>query len=275
MLERIDQHKVFGGQQLRYRHRSQCLSCEMTFSLFLPENKNNRPTPLVLWLSGLTCDDQNFSTKSGFQKMANQLGLAVAIPDTSPRGEHVADSSDWDLGQGAGFYLNASQEPWKRNYQMYDYISQELSQLVPVLVPEFNGKEAIMGHSMGGYGALLLGLKKPERFQSISAFAPITQASQVAWGQKAFSAYLGTDQTSWRDWDLVHLISQTKQSPPIKITQGLADDFYPKQLQADQFLEASHHLPLEYQLVEGYDHSYYMIASFIDEHLKFHASHLQ
>ena len=222
----IETHKVFEGEQRKYRHYSEILDCDMVFSLFLPKQTDNKTTALVWWLSGLTCTDDNFSQKGAFQKYANQHQLAIVMPDTSPRGTNVADDEGWDLGQGAGFYLNATQEPWAKNYRMYDYLTEELPQLVYTLIPNFSGKESIMGHSMGGHGALVIGLKNPERYRSISAFAPILNPSQVPWGKKAFTAYLGPDEKDWAAWDATSLIAESPVAPPIHISQGIADAFY-------------------------------------------------
>jgi len=270
----IEMHKVFGGEQRKYSHYSETLDCDMVFSLFLPKQADNKPTALIWWLSGLTCTDDNFSQKGAFQKYASQHQLAVVMPDTSPRGTDVADDAGWDLGQGAGFYLNATQEPWAKNYRMYDYLTQELPQLVYSLIPDFSGKESIMGHSMGGHGALVIGLKNPQRFRSISAFAPILNPSQVPWGQKAFTAYLGPDEKNWAEWDATSLIAESDSAQPIHISQGTADAFYEVQLNEDAFLQAADGKQVSYEKLEGYDHSYFMIASFIEEHLQFHKKFL-
>ncbi|CZR04471.1 S-formylglutathione hydrolase [Trichococcus ilyis] len=270
----IETHKAFGGEQRKYRHHSETLDCDMVFSLFLPKQTDNKPTSLIWWLSGLTCTDDNFSQKGAFQKYASQHQLAVVMPDTSPRGTAVADDAGWDLGQGAGFYLNATQEPWAKNYRMYDYLTQELPQLVYSLIPNFSEKESIMGHSMGGHGALVIGLKHPERFRSISAFAPILNPSQVPWGQKAFTAYLGPDEKDWAEWDATSLIAKCDSAQPIHISQGTADAFYEVQLNEDAFLQAAEGKKVSYEKLEGYDHSYFTIASFIEEHLQFHKEFL-
>lgn len=274
-LKLIEQHRSFGGEQFKYSHHSEVLKCDMTFSLFLPSNKENKETPLIWWLSGLTCTDDNFSQKSGFQRLAEKHGVAVIIPDTSPRGEDVADDKGWDLGQGAGFYLNATQEPWKQNYQMHTYITEELTDIVSTLIPDFSGKESIMGHSMGGHGALVIGMKKAARFNAISAFSPILSPSQVPWGIKAFSSYLGEDRDSWKKWDASELVKETS-IPPILITQGTKDSFYPEQLKETTFLENAqkNNHEVYYKKVDGYDHSYFFISTFLDEHFDFHMKHL-
>lgn len=271
----IETHKVFDGEQRKYRHYSETLDCDMVFSLFLPKQTDNKPTDLIWWLSGLTCTDDNFSQKGAFQKYASQHQLAIAMPDTSPRGTDVADDENWDLGQGAGFYLNATQEPWAKNYRMYAYLTKELPQLVYTLIPNFSGKESIMGHSMGGHGALVIGLKNPERYCSISAFAPILNPSQVLWGKKAFTAYLGPDEKDWAAWDATSLIASSTTAPPIHISQGTADAFYEVQLNEEAFLQAAEGKEVSYEKLDGYDHSYFTIATFIEEHLQFHKDHLK
>ncbi len=275
-VELIGTHQLFGGEQRKYRHFSEVLHSEMTFSLFLPQAKPEIPLSLVWWLSGLTCTDDNFSQKGAFQKYATENQLAFVIPDTSPRGSAIPDVDAWDLGQGASFYLNATQEPWKQNYQMYTYITEELTQIIFRLLPHLSGKESIMGHSMGGHGALMIGLKNPQRFTSISAFAPISNPSKTPWGKKAFSSYLGTDKKSWKSWDATELLAQSSVVPPIYITQGTADEFYGEQLVEHAFLSAAKtkQQQVTYQKAIGYDHSYFTIATFIEDHLKFHSKHL-
>ena len=239
-LQKIETHRSFGGQQIKYRHLSEMLHCEMTFSVYLPETTvENQEIPLIWWLAGLTSTDDNFSIKGGFQRYAAEQQIAFVMPDTSPRGD-VADSEDWDLGQGAGFYLNATQEPWKKDFQMYDYLTKELTEIIYSLIPNLSGKESIMGHSMGGHGSLVIGLKNPAHFASIYAFAPISNPSNVPWGQKAFTAYLGADQATWSEWDATELIKkETTNQPPILITQGTADPFYEVQLNEEAFLTAA------------------------------------
>ena len=274
-MEILEKHLSFGGLQLKYKHHSHVLKSDMTFSLFLPQNPEGKKIPLIWWLSGLTCTDDNFTHKSGFQSIAARYNVAVIAPDTSPRGEACANDSAYDLGQGAGFYLNATQEPWKDQFRMYEYITTELSGLVQTLVLDFSGQESIMGHSMGGHGALVIGMKNPDRFKSISAFSPILTPSEVPWGQKAFTAYLGNDKETWKAWDSTELI-KGDQIPPILIMQGTGDDFYPGQLSETSFLEAAEKNSdkVNYQQKDGYDHSYYFIATFMEEHFAFHMNHL-
>lgn len=275
VVEHLEMHLSFQGEQRKYHHFSKVLNCDMVFSLYLPPSFEEKELSLIWWLSGLTCTDDNFSQKSGFQKAAADQTVAVIIPDTSPRGYKVPDDEGWDLGKGASFYLNATQDPWVENYQMYTYLTEELPQIVYSLIPHFSGKESIMGHSMGGHGAIMMGLKEPDRFASISAFAPILNPSQVPWGQKAFTAYLGSDESSWQEWDSTSLIEQTEKVPPILITQGMSDNFYEVQLQEKNFLKAAGDKPVFYRSEKGYDHSYFTIATFIEEHIQFHVNELK
>jgi len=275
-LKLIEKRRSFGGEQYKYTHYSKFLKCEMTFSIYLPSNTEEKKIPLIWWLSGLTCTDDNFSQKSGFQRLAEKYQVAVMIPDTSPRGEHVADDEGWDLGKGAGFYVNATQDPWAKHYHMYSYIVDELTAIVPSLVPHFSGEESIMGHSMGGHGALVIGMKNKARFKAISAFSPILNPSRVPWGIKAFTTYLGEDQASWKEWDASELVKEACL-PPILITQGTEDNFYPEQLDETYFLknvQENNHV-VHYEKKEGYDHSYFFIATFLEDHFSFHMKYLR
>ena len=274
-MELIDNHLCFGGQQRRYRHASDTLKCDMTVSLFVPPGEG--PFPALWWLSGLTCTDENFVTKAGAQRKAAELGIAIICPDTSPRGEGVANDDSYDLGQGAGFYINATKSPWAEHFQMERYLTEELPALAGEYFPVDLDRQSISGHSMGGHGALTLGLKNPARFKSISAFSPIVAPTQVPWGKKAFAAYLGGDEADWKPHDATHLIgSKEGELPPILIDQGEDDPFLAEQLQPDLFkgaaIEAGR--KVEVNMRPGYDHSYFFIASFIDEHLLFHGKHL-
>ncbi|AZS51841.1 S-formylglutathione hydrolase [Entomomonas moraniae] len=275
-LVELESHLSFGGQQKRFKHLSSTLDCEMTFSIYLPPNHETNAYPILYWLSGLTCTDENFSTKAGAQQCAAKLGIILVIPDTSPRGDSVANDPSYDLGQGAGFYINATQAPWQQHYHMFDYISQELPKLITQNF-NTNGKQSIAGHSMGGHGALMLALRHPKTYCSASAFAPIVNPSQVPWGQKAFTAYLGKDATQWQQYDSCYLLQyyQEKQFP-ILIDQGTNDSFLSEQLKPDVLANIAKQKkwPLTLRLQAGYDHSYYFIASFIEEHLAFHAHHL-
>ncbi|MEN0617002.1 S-formylglutathione hydrolase [Klebsiella indica] len=276
-MELLEEHRCYEGRQQRWRHDSTTLNCAMTFSLFLPPSATDTPPPVLYWLSGLTCNDENFTTKSGAQRVAAELGIALVMPDTSPRGEHVADDSAYDLGKGAGFYLNATQAPWSAHFRMYDYLCNELPQLI---ASEFNVSErcAISGHSMGGHGALIMALKNPGRFVSVSAFAPIVNPGQIPWGKKAFTAYLGADETTWRAWDSCALMqaSRAEDAIPTLIDQGDSDPFLAEQLQPAVLAEIARQKswPLTLRIQSGYDHSYYFIASFIEDHLRFHAQYL-
>ncbi len=276
-MEMLEEHRCYGGWQQRWQHHSTTLNCPMTFSLFLPPEGKKTPPPVLYWLSGLTCNDENFTTKAGAQRVAAELGIVLVMPDTSPRGEDVANDAAYDLGQGAGFYLNATQAPWAAHFRMYDYLREEL----PTLIQEqFNVSErcAISGHSMGGHGALMLALKNPGKYCSASAFAPIVNPSRVPWGKKAFSAYLGDDIARWAEWDSTELLLASRAEAPIPllIDQGDNDQFLADQLQPAVFAEAARQKdwPLTLRIQPGYDHSYYFIASFIEDHLRFHAEHL-
>ena len=271
----VQEQKCFGGRQIRYQHASAVLNCEMKFSVFLPPQAATQNVPALYWLSGLTCSDENFSTKAGAQRVAAELGIALIIPDTSPRGEGVPDDAAYDLGLGAGFYVNATQAPWAAHYQMYDYVLHELPALVEAELP-LSDKRAISGHSMGGHGALVLALRNPQRFVSVSAFAPIANPINCPWGQKAFTAYLGEAQNAWVNYDASLLLAQYRGDLPLLVDQGDADNFLTEQLKPQALyiagMQAKANLLLRMQ--PGYDHSYYFIASFIEEHLRFHAQYL-
>tara|TARA_B100000929_G_scaffold142738_1_gene112886 strand:+ start:109 stop:957 length:849 start_codon:yes stop_codon:yes gene_type:complete len=280
-MEKIDEHKSFGGWQQRHTHASGVCGCDMTFSLYLPPAAETAKVPVVYWLSGLTCTDENFPNKAGAQEIAADLGIAIVAPDTSPRGDEVANDEAYDLGQGAGFYVNAKAAPWSRHYQMYDYVTHELPQ---VLAEGFGdqldlAREAIAGHSMGGHGALVIGLRNPDRFAAISAFSAICAPSAVPWGEKAFSTYLGKDKQAWLDYDataLMHAANNPKALPPIRLEQGLADGFLDEQLAPEQLEAAAKQTGARFEVNrrKGYDHSYFFIASFIEDHLRFLARHL-
>lgn len=276
-MEKVSEVRSFGGRQLRFKHHSNTLNCDMQFSVYLPAEAEQGPVPAVYFLSGLTCTDENFSTKAGAQRVAAELGLALVIPDTSPRGEDVPDDENgaYDFGHGAGFYVNATQAPWSKHYNMYDYVVEELPALVEKELP-ISDKRAISGHSMGGHGALVIGLRNSERYSSISAFSPITNPTQCPWGEKAFSNYLGDDKTQWAAYDAVELLKQQGQSLPIRVDQGLADGFLEEQLKPEALQSAIKEVAGdgEVHLHEGYDHSYYFIATFIEAQLRFHAKHL-
>lgn len=276
-MELLEEHHCFEGRQQRWRHDSRVLNCAMTFSIFLPPVTGSAKPPVLYWLSGLTCNDENFTTKAGAQRVAAELGIALVMPDTSPRGDDVADDAGYDLGKGAGFYLNATRAPWAQHYRMYDYLRDELPGLIQA---EFAvaDRSAISGHSMGGHGALVMALKNPGKYVSVSAFAPIVNPAQVPWGQKAFTHYLGEDAATWQEWDscALMLASQPEQAIPTLIDQGDADQFLATQLQPAVLAEAARQKgwPLTLRIQPGYDHSYYFIATFIEDHLRFHAQQL-
>lgn len=282
ILENISSNKLFEGWHKQYTHTSKVLNCAMRFAIFLPpQASSSNPVPVLYWLSGLTCSDENFMQKAGAQKLAAKLGVAIVAPDTSPRGEGVADEINkaYDLGLGAGFYVNATQAPWNKHYQMYDYIVHELPTLIEANFP-VTTQRAISGHSMGGHGALTIGLRNPERYLSISAFSPICNPINSPWGEKAFSAYLGADDEDWKIYDSCELLAKQPLHRPILIDQGSHDSFLQTQLKPENLVTVANNRIKEegneftLNIREGYDHSYYFISSFIDSHLKFHAHHL-
>lgn len=276
-LKQVSEQHCFDGRQVRFSHQSQVLNCEMQFSVFLPPQAETQRVPALYWLSGLTCTDENFSSKAGAQRVAAELGMALVIPDTSPRGEGVADDpmGAYDFGLGAGFYVNATVEPFAKHYQMYDYIVQELPALLEAELP-LSSLRAISGHSMGGHGALVIGLRNSSRYRSISAFSPICHPSDCPWGIKALTGYLGEDRSQWQQYDAALLLAAQSSALPILVDQGLADQFYPLQLRTETLINAAEQsgANAEIRLQPGYDHSYYFIASFIEQHLRFHARHL-
>ena len=272
VLERIEHRACFGGWQDVYRRRSEVLGCDMTVGVYFPPQAEEGPCPVLYWLSGLTCTEQNFITKAGAQRYAAEHGIILVAPDTSPRGNDVADAEGYDLGKGAGFYVNATREPWAKHYRMYDYIVDELPAWVES-DPAASDRRAISGHSMGGHGALAIALRNPGRYRSVSAFSPIVAPSQVPWGQKALSAYLGDDREAWKRYDAVELVKSAEEKLPLLVDQGEADEFLEGQLRPQLLqaaCEAAGH-PLELRMRPGYDHSYYFIASFIGEHVAHHA----
>lgn len=275
-IENLSCNKAFDGWNKQYSHHSSTLNCKMRFAIYLPpQASNGKKVPVLYWLSGLTCTDENFMHKAGAQRIAAELGIAIVAPDTSPRGDDVADAEGYDLGKGAGFYVNATQNPWRQHYQMYDYVLNELPQLIESTFP-VSEQRSIAGHSMGGHGALLLALRNPERYRSVSAFSPISNPINSPWGQKALSAYLGKNTASWTDYDASLLMRKASQFVPALVDQGEADEFLAEQLKPEMLQAAAKisGYPLELNLREGYDHSYYFIASFIEQHLRFHAKYL-
>jgi|TARA_R100000005_G_scaffold93803_1_gene70108 S-formylglutathione hydrolase len=278
-MDIIAEHRVFGGRQLRFEHPSETLACRMQGAVFLPPQAEQHPVPVLYWLSGLTCTDENFTQKAGAQRYAAEHGLAIVCPDTSPRGEGVPDDPEgaWDFGLGAGFYVNATQAPWQQHYRMYDYVVEELPGLVKSQFPLAADRWSISGHSMGGHGALVIALRNPGRFAAVSAFAPIVAPTQCPWGEKAFGNYLGADRSTWQAYDSCALIRGGAAQLPMLIDQGDADSFLTPQLKTPLLQQACADagFPATIRLQPGYDHSYYFIASFIGEHVAFHAAALQ
>lgn len=276
-IEQIDSHQSFGGKQLRYQHQSAVLGCEMTFSIYLPPQAEQCPVPVLYWLSGLTCTDENFVQKAGAQEHAAEHGIAIVCPDTSPRGEGVADDPDgaYDMGLGAGFYVNATQNPWARHYQMYSYIVYELPELINAAFPVDVRHTSISGHSMGGHGAMTIALKNPGRYKSVSAFSPICSPLNCPWGEKVMTNYLGADKSNWQQYDTVALVKTATQQQllPVLVDQGDADNFLAEQLKIDLLINAAQvaEFPMQIRMQSQYDHSYFFIATFIREHIAFHA----
>ena len=273
--EQIGANQSFGGQQLRYKHQSAVLNCEMTFSIYLPPQASQGPVPVLYWLSGLTCTDENFVQKAGAQQHAAEHGIAVVCPDTSPRGEGVADDPDaaYDMGLGAGFYVNATQQPWAEHYQMYSYVVDELPALINAQFPVDGQRAAVSGHSMGGHGALSIALKNPGQFKSVSAFSPICSPLNCPWGYKTLGNYLGADRDSWAQYDTVALVAKASEHLPVLVDQGEADNFLDEQLKTPLLIEAAKRagFPMDIRMQPEYDHSYFFIATFIGEHMAFHA----
>jgi len=278
-LTLVSSNKSFGGWHRRYRHRSEVLGCDMIFAIFVPpQAEGGRKVPVLYWLSGLTCNDENFMQKAGAHRVAAELGIALVAPDTSPRGEGIPDDPEggWDFGLGAGFYLNATREPWSRNYRMHDYVVQELPALIEAHFP-VSDQRGISGHSMGGHGALVCALRNPGRYRSISAFSPVTNPMAVPWGEKAFTNYLGEDRASWEAWDACALIAKARERLPLLVDQGDADQFLETQLKPEALVAAAEAAgyPITLRMQQGYDHSYYFIATFIEAHLRHHGAALR
>lgn len=276
-LTLLSENKMFGGWHKRFSHQASSTQCAMTFAIYLPPQAQTQKVPVLYWLSGLTCNDENFSHKAGAQRIAAELGLALVMPDTSPRGDDVPDdeNASYDFGLGAGFYVNATQEPWNTHYHMYDYVVNELPDLIESNF-DVSSKKAISGHSMGGHGALTIAFKNPDQYSSVSAFSPITNPINCPWGQKALNNYLGGDEQSWQQYDACHLLTKHKPQLPILIEQGLADNFLSEQLmpEAIETVASSAGVSIQLNRQEGYDHSYFFIASFIEQHLRFHWQYL-
>lgn len=280
-FEVVSQHRCFKGTVGFYKHEAASTSCAMKFSVFTPPQAQSERVPVLYYLAGLTCTEETFMIKAGAQRVAAELGIMLVAPDTSPRGVKLpGDSDNWDFGVGAGFYVDATVEPWSRHYRMYTYVTQELRALIEAQFPADPARTGIFGHSMGGHGALTIALRNPNRYRSVSAFAPIAAPKQCPWGQKAFSGYLGPDRGQWSTHDATELVATVKdaaQKPPILIDQGLSDQFLQTQLHPHLFEEAAKKVgyPLQLRRHEGYDHGYYFISTFMEDHLVHHAKILK
>lgn len=277
-LEIVSQNRCFGGTQFIYRHASRETGTPMRFAVFIPPQAAQGKRPVLWYLSGLTCTEENVTVKAGAQRVAAELGLIFIAPDTSPRGEGVPGDPQnaYDFGLGAGFYVNATEAPYARHYRMRAYIETELPELVAAELPADLARQSITGHSMGGHGAITIALRNPGRFRSVSAFAPIASPMNCPWGEKALGGYLGPDRAAWREYDSCALIEDGARLPRLLVDQGAADNFLATQLKPDLLHEACAKagIPLELRLQEGYDHSYYFIATFIEDHLRYHAAAL-
>ncbi|MDO9487203.1 MAG: S-formylglutathione hydrolase [Sphingomonadaceae bacterium] len=273
-LETLSRHRSFGGTQGFYRHDSAETGTPMRFSVFVPEGQG--PFPILWFLAGLTCTEENFTTKAGAQRVAAELGMILVAPDTSPRGDGVADDPGYDFGMGAGFYVDATEAPWAAHYRMRSYIERELPELIAAHFPVDMARQGITGHSMGGHGALTIGLRNPRRFRSVSALAPIASPMRCPWGEKALGGYLGADRAAWRAYDATALIEDGARLPDLLVDQGESDNFLVGQLKPE-LLEAAcaaANIPLTLRRQPGYDHSYYFIASFVEDHLRWHHSRM-
>lgn len=276
MIETLSEIKSHGGNQGVYRHASVTTGTDMTFSVFVPQHQPGTQLPVLFYLSGLTCDHSNVTEKGEFRAACAKHGIAFVAPDTSPRGKDVPDADGYDLGQGAGFYVDATQAPWAEHFQMRSYVEDELPSLIAAHFPVDIERQAIMGHSMGGHGALTIGLGNPDRYRSVSALAPIVAPSQVPWGEKALGSYLGDDRVTWRDYDAVALIEDGARVPGLLVDQGTADQFLKEQLRPELLRSACDEagIDLTLNLREGYDHSYYFISTFMVDHVAWHAARL-
>ena len=276
-FEVVSQHRCFNGTVGFYKHEAASTACSMKFAVFTPPQAQSGRVPVLYYLAGLTCTEETFMIKGGAQRVAAELGIMLVAPDTSPRGVKLpGDSDSWDFGVAAGFYLDATAEPWSRHYRMYTYVTQELRALIEAQFPADPARTGIFGHSMGGHGALTIALRNPDRYRSVSAFAPIAAPKQCPWGQKAFSGYLGPDRGQWAQYDATELVAGVKDAasrPPILIDQGLSDQFLQTQLHPHLFEEAARKVGYSLQLRrhEGYDHGYYFISTFMQDHLVHHA----
>lgn len=280
-LELISEHQCFGGVQRFYKHASSAIGLPMRFSVFVPPQAKSGKVPVLFYLAGLTCTEETFMIKGGAQRLAAQHGVMLVTCDTSPRGAGVPGEDDgWDFGTGAGFYLNATQEPWAKHYRMESYVADELFELATTQLPGDAARAGIFGHSMGGHGALVLAQRHPSRYKSVSAFAPIASPTRCPWGHKAFGGYLGNDQATWAQYDASLLMAAQTSCPfpdGILVDQGLSDNFLAEQLYPEAFEEACRKAgqPLTLRRHEGYDHGYYFISTFMEDHMAFHAQRLK
>lgn len=278
-LNELSQNKSFGGKQLRFEHESSSCSCKMTVSIFLPPEAENTRVPVLYWLSGLTCTDENFVTKAGAQNYASKHGIAIIAPDTSPRGDDVPDDPEgaYDFGLAAGFYVNATEAPFSTHYHMYDYITKELPSLINANFNVDPSRQGIFGHSMGGHGAITIALNNPGQYKSLSAFAPISSPMNCPWGEKALTGYLGSDRETWKKHDAAYLVGTTSEKLPLLVDQGTGDNFLKDQLKPELLQQAAdaNQYPVTIRMQEGYDHSYFFIATFMEDHIDHHARALK
>jgi S-formylglutathione hydrolase len=275
-MDIIQSNKIFNGNHHVCSHYSESTQCDMTFSVFVPEHQPSEKLKTLVWLSGLTCSEENFRLKSGVQRIASELKMIIVSPDTSPRGEGVPDNENYALGQAAGFYLDATEPPWNKHFNMYTYITKDLLEIIGNNFPIDTDKTGIFGHSMGGHGALTIAIKNPELFKSVSAFAPICSPTKVGWGENAFAIYLGDQQSKWLEYDATELILNRGWHSDILIDQGLDDEYLDQYLKPGLLQEAckQKNIPIQLRQLEGYDHSYFFIASFIEDHLRWHDERL-
>jgi len=277
-LNAVSRNRCFGGMQGVYTHAAETTHCSMRFGVFMPPQAQSARVPVLYWLSGLTCTEDNFIVKAGAQRVAAELGVAIVVPDTSPRGLGYPGEADaYDFGLGAGFYVDATEAPWSEGYRMYSYVTNELPAYVERHFAVVAGRAGIFGHSMGGHGALTIALKNPGRYRSVSAFAPIASPMRCPWGEKALTGYLGSDRGRWREYDATALIADRGwRGPALLVDQGTSDPFIESQLKPELLRQACEQagVALDLRLRDGYDHSYFFIATFIEEHLRLHARHL-
>ena len=275
-MEKVSSNRSFKGVHEVWSHDSVAASCKMTFSIYLPDNPEGQKQKTLIWLSGLTCTEENFRVKSGVQSFASEHNMIIVSPDTSPRGDDVPDDPNYDFAQGAGFYLDATEEPWSKNYNMYSYVVDELVEIIKDHFPVDANRLGISGHSMGGHGALTIAIKNPDIFKSVSAFSPICNPTKIPWGEKAFTKYLGKDENIWNDYDACSLIKSRGFQSDILIDQGEEDEFLADQLKPESFVQACEEKNVEVSLrmQPGFDHSYFFIATFIQDHIDWHSQRL-